>query len=99
MDNGLEDLWRRENPDSPEFTPYDRSIYKDLLSYNLVLKRMLRYYLKTPPLTNYNNFKTEFAFFIKSTHTKKHSSANDWWENIKSVFNKNAITFSKNSTT
>ena len=25
MDNGLEDLWRRENPDSSEFTRYDRS--------------------------------------------------------------------------
>ena len=25
MDNGLEDLWRRENPDSSEFTSYDRS--------------------------------------------------------------------------
>ena len=29
MDNGLEDLWRRENPDSPEFTSYDRSFGKD----------------------------------------------------------------------
>ena len=28
-DNGLEDLWRRENPDSPEFTCYDRSFTKD----------------------------------------------------------------------
>ena len=25
VDNGLEDLWRRENPDSSEFTHYDRS--------------------------------------------------------------------------
>ena len=29
MDNGLEDLWRRENLDSPEFTCYDRSFTKD----------------------------------------------------------------------
>ena len=29
VDNGLEDLWRRENPDSPEFTCYDRSFTKD----------------------------------------------------------------------
>ena len=29
MDNGLEDLWRRENPDYPEFTCYDRSFAKD----------------------------------------------------------------------
>ena len=27
--NGLEDQWRRENPDSPEFTCYDRSFPKD----------------------------------------------------------------------
>ena len=25
MDNGLEDLWRRQNPDSYEFTHYNRS--------------------------------------------------------------------------
>ena len=29
VDNGLEDLWRRENPDSSEFTRYDRSFGKD----------------------------------------------------------------------
>ena len=29
VDNGLEDLWRRENPDSLEFTSYDRSFAKD----------------------------------------------------------------------
>ena len=29
VDNGLEDLWRRESPDSPEFTCYDRSFAKD----------------------------------------------------------------------
>ena len=29
VDNGLEDLWRSEDPDSPEFTCYDRSLAKD----------------------------------------------------------------------
>ena len=29
VDNGLEDLWRRENPDSPEFTCCDRSFAND----------------------------------------------------------------------
>ena len=29
VDNGLEDLWRRENPDSPEFTRCNRSFGKD----------------------------------------------------------------------
>ena len=28
VDNALEDLWRRENPGSPEFTSYDRSFGK-----------------------------------------------------------------------
>ena len=28
-DKGLEDLWRRENPDSPEFTHYERTFGKD----------------------------------------------------------------------
>ena len=29
VDNGLEDLWRMENPDSSEFTCYDRSFSRD----------------------------------------------------------------------
>ena len=29
VDNRLEDLWRRENPDFPEFTCYNRSFTKD----------------------------------------------------------------------
>ena len=29
MNNGLEDLWRRVNPDSPEFALYNRSFGKD----------------------------------------------------------------------
>ena len=29
MDNKLEDLWRKENPDSPEFTCFDRFFAKD----------------------------------------------------------------------
>ena len=29
VDNGLEDLWRRENPDFPEFNCYDRFFAKD----------------------------------------------------------------------
>ena len=28
VDNGLEDLWRRENPDFPKFTHYNRSFGK-----------------------------------------------------------------------
>ena len=29
VNNGLEDLWRTEKPDSPELTCYDRSFAKD----------------------------------------------------------------------
>ena len=29
VDNGLEDLWRREYPDSSDFTHYDRIFGKD----------------------------------------------------------------------
>ena len=29
VDDELGDLWRRENPDSPELTPYNRSFGKD----------------------------------------------------------------------
>ena len=29
VDNGLESLWRRENPESPEFICYDRPFAKD----------------------------------------------------------------------
>ena len=29
VDNGIEDLWRMENPDSPEFTCYHRSRIQD----------------------------------------------------------------------
>ena len=29
VDNGLEDLWRRENSDAPEFICYDMSFAKD----------------------------------------------------------------------
>ena len=29
LDNGLEDLWRRDSADSPEFSRYDRSFAKD----------------------------------------------------------------------
>ena len=29
VDNGFEDLWRRDNPESPEFTCYNRPFAKD----------------------------------------------------------------------
>ena len=63
---------------------------------SIVLKRMLRYFLKAPLLRKYYNFKKEFAFLIKNT--KAISSASAWWGNTKPSFRKNARTFSKSST-
>ena len=41
-----------------------------------------------------------FLFFLKKNIKKNnHSSASDWWGNIKSSFKENVRTFSKNSTT
>ena len=54
---------------------------------NIVLKRMLRYFLKTPPLKKHYNFKKEFAFLLKTQKTA--SSASAWWGNTKSGFKKN----------
>ena len=38
VDNELEDLWRRKNPDSLEFTRYDRFFGKDpgYIGFNLI---------------------------------------------------------------
>ena len=37
IDNGIEDLWRRENPNSPEFICYDRSFAKDQYRPSLLI--------------------------------------------------------------
>ena len=46
VDNGLEDLWRRENPDSPEFTCYDRSfakgpVYTGSILISILIQKLL----------------------------------------------------------
>ena len=45
-DNRLEDLWRRENPDSPEFTCYDRSfakgpVYTGSILISILIQKLL----------------------------------------------------------
>ena len=50
VDNGLENLWRRENPDLPEFTRYNRSFGKDPRSSSPQLQRRL-FLLKTQKTT------------------------------------------------
>ena len=65
---------------------------------NLVLKRILRYFLKIPPLKKYYNFKKELLFLLK-THKNNLSPESDWWRNTKSSFKENARILSKNPTT
>ena len=50
VDNGLKDIWRRENPDSYEFTCYDRSFAKDPDRQGLYWYKKL---LKIPRLITY----------------------------------------------
>ena len=37
VDNGLEDLWIRENPDSPKFICYDGSFAKELYRPSILI--------------------------------------------------------------
>ena len=37
LDNELGDLWRRENPDSPEFICYDKSFAKDQYRLSILI--------------------------------------------------------------
>ena len=66
---------------------------------NLVLKGMLRYFLKIPPLKKVLEFQDRICCFIKSTKKTNHFSASFLWWNTKSSFKKNTRTFSKTSTT
>ena len=45
---------------------------------NLVLKRMLRYFLKMPPLKNITISRQNLLFLLKR-QKNKYSSASDWW--------------------
>ena len=65
---------------------------------NTVWKRMLRYFLKTPPPKKILQFQERICFFLLKTQ-KSTSSISLWWENPKSSFKENARTFAKNSTT
>ena len=65
---------------------------------NLILKRMLRYFLIIPPLKKILQFQDRICFFIKN-RKNSHSSASYWWGNTKSSFKENARTYPKNSNT
>ena len=65
---------------------------------NTIWKRMLRYFLKTPPPKKILQFQERICFFLLKTQ-KSTSSISLWWENPKSSFKENARTFAKNSTT
>ena len=49
MDNGLEDIWRRENPNCLEFTCYDRSFAMDPGYTGSILTSILIYKFLTIP--------------------------------------------------
>ena len=49
------------------------------LSPPLVLKRMLRYSLKPPPLKKILQFQDRICFFLLKPQKNLHSSASDWW--------------------
>ena len=73
---------------------------KVLFSKWLVLKRMLRFFLKISPLKEILQFQDRICFFFLIKNTKSsHPSASDWWGNNKSSFKENARIFLKNSTT
>ena len=65
---------------------------------NLVLKRMLRYFLKISSLKKISQFQDRICFLLK-TQKNNRSSESDFLGNTKSSFKENARNFSKNSIT
>ena len=131
VDNGLEDLWRKENPDSSEFTRYNRPsgtrstigrVYTDIkMASNTKISHIMvsfidhynaifidrfssktkigedSWYFTNSPLCKPEfSLTADFSFYIKNIK-HNHSSASDWWKNIKSSFKEDARTFSENS--
>ena len=80
VDNGLEDLWGRKNPDSPEFTRYDRSSGRR--------SRIDRVYndIKTASKTKINHIMVSFtdhynAIFIDRFSSKTKIGKDSWYFN------------------
>ena len=80
MDNGLDDPWRRENPDSSEFTRYDRS--------SGTRSRIGRVYTdkKIASNTNINQIMVSFtdhcnAIFTDRFHSKTKIRKDSWCSN------------------
>ena len=78
VDNGLEDQWRRENPDSSEFTSYDRS--------SGTRSRIDRVYndIKPASNTNINHVMVSFvdhynAIFIDRYPSKTQIGKDSWY--------------------
>ena len=65
---------------------------------NLVLQKILRYFLRLPPLKKILQLQDRISFCIEHT-IKNHSSASDWWGNAKFSFKDSTRTSSKNFTT
>ena len=62
---------------------------------NLVLQRMLRYFLKIPPLKKIFTISRQNLLSLLKTPKNNHFSASEWWGNTKSSFKKNVRTSSK----
>ena len=80
VDNGLKDLWRRENPDFSELTRYDRS--SDIKS------RIARVYTNTKSADNTKNNHIMVAFTdhynatsIDRLHSKTKIGKDSWYFN------------------
>ena len=65
---------------------------------NLVLQKILRYFLRLPPPKKILQFQDRISFCNEHT-IKNHSSASDWWGNTKFNFKDSTRTSSKNFTT
>ena len=104
IDNGLEDLWRRENPDVSEFTRYDKSsgtrsridrVYTDkkIANNTKIIGKDL--WLFHNSLLEKHDFCLTIKNLLAMLKTKRnnYSSTSDWWEDTKCKIKDNVRTF------
>ena len=113
--NELEDIRRKENPDSSEFTHYNRisgtrsridgvcsDHYNTISIDRLPSKTKIgkdSWYFKNSFLWKPSSPQLQWICFFMENAQKKHPSASDWWQCTQSCFKENATNFSKNLTT
>ena len=80
VDNGLEDLWRRENPDLPGFTCYDRSFAKDpRCTGSILISILIQKLLATPRLITMVSFTDHYNAISIDRLPLKTKIGNDSW--------------------